>query len=104
MDHFDLTGRQIAAARTLVGKTQAEIAKAANISVPTLKRMEASPKTISGIPNNVKAVVDALREAGVQFMKPGEVCTGLGVALSLEHAPFDPRGPNDNYAEARLAA
>lgn len=105
MDHFEITGRQLAAARTLVGKTQSEIAKAANISVPTLKRMEASPKTVSGITNNVMAVMRALQAEGVQFTKPGDVCLGTGVTLGKVSG--DPQclpDANSNYAEARLAA
>lgn len=105
MDQFDLTGRQLAAARALIGKTQADIAKAANISVPTLKRMEASPKDVSGIPNNIMAVIRALQAAGIQFTKPGDVCVGAGVALmKVLDVPDGPIDANNNYAEARLAA
>jgi transcriptional regulator with XRE-family HTH domain len=67
MDHT-ITGRQIAAARTLMGLTQAELADAANISVPTLKRMEASNGPASGLSNNVAAVRTALEAAGVEFI------------------------------------
>lgn len=66
-DH-KVTGRQIAAARTLVGFSQADLASAASISVPTLKRMEASEGAASGMPNNVRAVVAALEEAGLEFI------------------------------------
>ncbi len=60
-------GRQIAAARALVGLTQAELAKKAKISVPTLKRMEASDGPAAGLTNNVAAVRAALEAAGVEF-------------------------------------
>lgn len=105
MDHFEVTGRQLAAARTLVGKTQSEIAKAANISVPTLKRMEASPKSVSGIPNNVMAVIRVLEAEGIRFTKPGDVCQGTGISLvNVPNVPDGPLDANNNYAEARLAA
>jgi transcriptional regulator with XRE-family HTH domain len=78
MDHA-ITGRQIAAARTLIGLTQAELAHAANISVPTLKRMEASNGPASGLSNNVAAVRTALEAAGVEFIP--ENGGGPGVRL-----------------------
>ena len=74
-----ISGRQIAAARALAGIGQDELAKAANISVPTLRRMEASIGTVSGLSNNVRAVKSALESAGVIFVdENGE---GAGVRL-----------------------
>lgn len=67
-DHSTVTGRQIAAARTLVGLGQAELAKSASISVPTLKRMEASEGAATGMANNVRAVIAALEAAGLEFI------------------------------------
>ncbi|MFG1277875.1 helix-turn-helix domain-containing protein [Xanthobacter autotrophicus] len=72
MDQSSLTGRQIAAARALVGLSQVEVAARANISVPTLKRMEASEGPASGMANNVAAVMRALEEAGVEFLNHGQ--------------------------------
>lgn len=77
------TGRQIAAARTLIGMTQPELAEKANISVPTLKRMEASDGPASGIANNVAAVRAALEAAGVEFIP--ENGSGAGVRLKKSH-------------------
>ena len=71
-DYNTITGRQIAAARTLLGIGQAELANGASISVPTLKRMEASPGPAAGMANNVRAVVLALTLAGVEFTNGGE--------------------------------
>ena len=71
MDHLHLRGRQIAAARTLLGLGQKELAEAALISVPTLKRMEASVGTVSGLPNNILAVKAALEAAGIEFIPDG---------------------------------
>lgn len=63
-----IVGKQLAAARVLAELTQAELAAAANISVPTLKRMEASAGAVEGMKNNVAAVVGALEAAGVRFI------------------------------------
>lgn len=79
MNKSALTGRQIAAARTLVGLTQPELAGMANISTPTLKRMEASDGPAPGMANNLLAIKTALEAAGVIFVdENGE---GPGVRL-----------------------
>lgn len=78
------TGRQIAAARTLAGLSQADLARAASLSVPTLGRMEASEGPATGMANNVTAVVRALEVAGITFLGEGETADGgPGVRLSM---------------------
>ncbi|WP_091948311.1 helix-turn-helix transcriptional regulator [Phyllobacterium sp. YR620] len=79
MDQFTLTGRQIAAARALLGLSQSSLADSANISVPTLKRMEASEGPATGMVNNVSAVRTALEQAGVMFIDANG--NGPGVRL-----------------------
>ena len=75
------TGRQLAAARTLAGLTQGEVAARANVSTPTLKRMEACEGPVAGMANNIGAVIRVLEEAGVQFLEGGSTADGPGVAL-----------------------
>jgi hypothetical protein len=72
LDKHHITGRQIAAARTLLGINQPELAARARISLPTLKRMEASPGLSVGMVNNVVAVRMALEAAGVEFTNGGQ--------------------------------
>lgn len=79
MDKPRPTGRQIAAARTLLGMSQPDLASRANISAGTLKRMEASEGEAVGMANNVGAVVAALEAAGVEFIP--ENGGGAGVRL-----------------------
>jgi len=79
MDENRPSGRQIAAARALVGMTQPDLAMRANISVPTLKRMEASEGPAVGMANNVAAIRSALESAGVIFIS--ENGEGPGVRL-----------------------
>ena len=62
------TGRQLAAARVLLGLSQPELSQLARISTPTLKRMEASVGAAVGMANNVGAVVAALEAAGIEFL------------------------------------
>lgn len=100
MHNFHPTGRQLAAGRALIGMTQSELSALASISVPTLKRMEASAGTASGLPNNVAAVRRALENAGVIFVPAdGE---GPGVRLRMERSvqsgirPEDLNAANDD--------
>lgn len=80
-----ITGRQIAAARALAGIGQAELATAARISVPTLRRMEANAGPAGGFANNVAAVKVALEAAGVEFIP--ENGGGVGVRLKKASLP-----------------
>ncbi len=82
MDQFYITGRQIAAARALLSISQADLASASNISVPTLKRMEASDGQAQGLLNNVAAVKSALERAGAIFVPEN----GEGVGVRLKKA------------------
>lgn len=68
-DRVSPTGRQIAAARALLGMGQTILAASAHISVATLKRMEASVGTAAGMSNNVRAVVAALEDAGIRLFR-----------------------------------
>lgn len=82
-----ISGRQFAAARALLGIGQSELAAQASISVPTLKRMEASAGPAAGMANNVAAVRAALESAGVIFVdENGE---GAGVRLRKEYKAGD---------------
>lgn len=73
----DVEGRQIKAARVLLGWFQTELCNYAKITPPTLidlERETGAPK-----PSSRAAVVEALRQAGVVFINDG---TTIGVLLS----------------------
>lgn len=70
---------QIKAARALLGWTQHDLANAAEISSPTVKRLEARPGQVGGLPATVRAICDALEDAGVEFIL--ENGGGVGVRL-----------------------
>lgn len=76
---YQVTGRQLAAARALTGLKQEEVAMRANISLPTISRMEACVGQASGYRNNVAAVVAVLEDAGIEFIPPNG--GGPGVRL-----------------------
>ncbi|PYE98904.1 hypothetical protein C8J35_103505 [Rhizobium sp. PP-F2F-G38] len=63
---------------------QADLAEAAEVSAPTLRRMEASEGAASGLRNNVLAVQRVLEEAGVMFIP--ENGGGAGVRMAKPKA------------------
>ncbi|BBF94906.1 transcriptional regulator [Blastochloris tepida] len=81
-DLTQVTGRQIAAARSLVGMAQTDLAERSKVSIATLRRMEASVGPAAGMANNVAAVQRALEEAGVEFI--AENGGGPGVRLKKD--------------------
>lgn len=59
---------------------QIDLAKKAGVSLPTMKRIEGSKAALArGEPENVAAVMDVLRVAGIIFIQSNEY--GPGVRL-----------------------
>jgi predicted transcriptional regulator len=71
--------RQIKAARALLSWSQEQLAEAAGVSTPTIKRLEARDGPIGGRTNTAAKIRTALEDAGVRFI--GENGGGLGVRL-----------------------
>lgn len=59
------TGKQIAAARALLGMTQRELAKAAGLAQGTIATLETGKRTPTR--SNLAAVVAALQRRGIRF-------------------------------------
>lgn len=75
-----MSGKQIQAGRVLLGWTQSQLAEAAKVSVPTVKRAEGSGR-LSASSSAEAALRQALRDNGIQFLDTGGVAKGSGVAL-----------------------
>ncbi len=75
-----MTGNQLQAARALIGWSQARVAEAANVSIPTVKRAEGAGK-ISASSSAVEAIRTALEAQGIQFLDEGDTANGVGVVL-----------------------
>jgi transcriptional regulator with XRE-family HTH domain len=71
--------RQLKAARMLVGWSQEELASAAGISLPTIKRLEAAEGLLGGRETTSQKIRNALEKAGVKFID--ENGGGPGVRL-----------------------
>src|ERR1700681_4881857 len=71
--------RQIKGARALLAWSQEDLARKANISVPTIKRLEASDGPLGGRNLTSEKIQKALRTAGMEFID--ENGGGPGVRL-----------------------
>lgn len=67
-DINQITGRQLAAARALLGIGEIELANKTTVSTPTLRQMEASEGVVEGTKDDVLSVISALQAAGITFI------------------------------------
>jgi len=70
--------RQVKAARAMLGWSQEQLAGAAGVSIPTIKRLEAHDGPLGGRSDTASKIRSAL-EAGVEFIN--ENGGGAGVRL-----------------------
>jgi predicted transcriptional regulator len=71
------TAGQIRAARGLLDWSQPQLAEAAKLSLPTIRRMEGPLGPGRSTPANIEAVRRAFEDAGVIFTSEAEVSTGI---------------------------
>ncbi|MGB0670623.1 MAG: helix-turn-helix domain-containing protein [Rhodospirillales bacterium] len=78
-----ITAAQMRAARALLGIDQRTLADLADLSLPTIQRMEASKGNVRGVVDSLTKVVDALNLAGIELIGEGVPSTegGRGVRL-----------------------
>jgi DNA-binding XRE family transcriptional regulator len=77
--------RQIKAARALLGWSQDDLARTADVSVPTIKRLEATDGPLGGRNRTAQKIVSAIALAGVEFIP--ENGGGAGVRLRKPASP-----------------
>jgi hypothetical protein len=75
--------RQVKAARSLLAWSQEEMAAAADVSIPTVKRLEAQDGPLGGRDETGAKIRSALEAAGVEFIE--ENGGGPGVRLKKRH-------------------
>ena len=63
-----MTSGQLRAARALLGIDQKTLAGLADVSLPTIQRMEASDGVVRGTVDTLTKVVEALNRAGVDLI------------------------------------
>jgi DNA-binding XRE family transcriptional regulator len=75
--------RQVKAARSLLAWSQEDLAAAADVSIPTIKRLEAQDGPLGGRDETGIKIRSALESAGVEFIQ--ENGDGAGVRLRKRH-------------------
>lgn len=82
-----ITASQLRAARALLGIEQKKLAEMAGLSVPTVRRMEASEATIRGNVDSLMKLITALDLAGIELIGEGAASLGggRGVRLKSQH-------------------
>ncbi|WP_298253058.1 helix-turn-helix transcriptional regulator [Bradyrhizobium sp.] len=81
-----ISANQLRAARALLNIDQRQTAELADLSVPTIQRMEASDGVIRGNVDSLMKLVSALENAGIELINPDgqSLAGGRGVRLK-EH-------------------
>jgi transcriptional regulator with XRE-family HTH domain len=79
-----ITAAQLRAARALAGLDQRKIAEMAELSVPTIQRMEASDGVIRGNVDSLMKLIGALDAAGIELIGDGAVSQGGGRGVRLK--------------------
>jgi transcriptional regulator with XRE-family HTH domain len=93
-----ITATQMRAARALLGIDQRELAELAGLSVPTIRRMEASAGVIRGNVDSLMKLVAALEAAGIELINEAAVSPGGGRGVRLRAAPA--RAKSDRRSRA----
>lgn len=63
-----ITGRQLRAARALLGWEQIELAERARVAIGTIRRMESFAGEIGSRTSTLSQVLAAMEQAGIQFL------------------------------------
>lgn len=71
---------QIRAARALLGWNQHDLAKAAKVSIATIRRIEAQEGPVMGYVSTLMSIQSAFEKAGIRFLD-NEAGGGIGVRL-----------------------
>ena len=79
-----ITSGQIRAARALLGIDQRELAKRSGLSLPTVRRMEASGGVVRGNVDSLMKLIDALMANGVELIGEGGASTSGGRGVRLK--------------------
>jgi predicted transcriptional regulator len=68
---ISVTGRQLRAARVLLGWEQIELSKKGKVAIGTVRRMESFDGPIGSRTETLRKVIGALEKAGIEFLNGG---------------------------------
>ena len=89
-----ITANQLRAARALLNIDQRQTADLADLSVPTIQRMEASDGVIRGNVDSLMKLVSALENAGIELISPGGQSSAGGRGVRLRENVTKPKMKN----------
>ena len=81
ISHPMITSHQMKAARALLGIDQRGLSELADVSLPTIQRMESSDGQVRGVMTTVMKVITAIEAAGVELL--GEHANSVGVGRGV---------------------
>jgi len=73
-----ITAAQMRAGRALLGIDQQTLADLADVSLPTIQRMEASQGNVRGVVDTLTKVVEAFDRAGIELIGENALSQGAG--------------------------
>ena len=79
-----ITGNQLRAARALLSIDQRQMAELADLSVPTIQRMESCEGVVRGNVDSLMKLVDALAGGGIELIGDGASSNGGGRGVRLK--------------------
>ncbi|MBL8598236.1 MAG: helix-turn-helix transcriptional regulator [Devosia sp.] len=82
-----MTSGQLRAARALLGIDQKALAALADVSLPTIQRMEASDGVVRGTVETLTKVIEALNRAGVDLIGDNARSDGGGRGVRFTTPP-----------------
>ena len=82
-----MTSGQLKAARALLGMDQRALAQMADVSLPTIQRMEASAGVVRGTVETLTKVIEALHRAGVDLIGDNARSEAGGRGVRLREPP-----------------
>src|SRR6266478_6198215 len=91
---FMITANQLRAARALLNIDQRQTADLADLSVPTIQRMEASDGVVRGNVDSLMKPVSALENAGIELINPGVPSATGGRGVRLREHVANPKTRN----------
>lgn len=78
-----IVAQQIRAARALLAIDQRQLAELAGVSLPTIRRMEASSGQVRGTVETLVKVIGALEAGGIEILGEHSPSTGVGRGVRL---------------------
>ena len=86
-----ITANQLRAARALLNIDQRQMAELADLSVPTIQRMEASDGVIRANVDSLMKLVSALESAGIELINPAPRARQAGEACAFANMSQIPK-------------